>query len=674
VSDSEINVSQPAVPAQEYLDKKSVFVISQILFVVVMLHSCFRSDFYEIDDKTFIAPITKNNWTEFLWTYSVPVVVVSFRLDYLVFNQFIAQEPPLTDEQKSRLDSRRYISSALAPPMRVMNALYHIAGGFLLWLFLRRLNVGAGIAFLVALLWTGHPMNCENVCWIIERKTVLCAMFGFGALLVWTYDAWWRLPLFNLLFALSFLSKASALGLLPLIVLLHILVPGNGQPFSLRSVRWGKLILDSAGPVLISAAFMVPNVKVFSPEFVAPPGGSAWTALLTDVEIFSRYVHHTLVPFRLTFYNSVLPIVSLGDLRLWLYGLALVIVIAGLLYFTEREKRPLALLGCLWFFAALGPHSNIISIPYWMQDRYAALGIPGLLLAVFLAAKGLAQRYQNIGNWIPRASIAYVLIFLSLLAYRASFYKNSDVLELDAVRYQPLSAFAKLRAARILHNEMNRNAPGSPTPDLQRFVMAAKGTAFHLEGALLCPDLTNFRDIFDTRLAAVEILGQLGLHAEVKKALQGWLPPADLQMLEVSDMQESQKMAVSRKHVSRGYLPQTLARAWALCAESSFQMSLDSRLNPTQRRELLSLSVKEADSSLAVPPNDESARLVKFRSLVEISKLDRIENHTEAADKNMSTAIEVLKQMPQSSKWYPEAQRLLTAMTPKNSSTGPESR
>src|SRR5205823_693137 len=118
----------------------------------------------------------------------------------------------------------------------------------------------------------------------------------------------------------------------------------------------------------------------FQYDVVEPPGGSVWTALLTDVVIFSRYVQHILAPWNLSFYYAIEPVTSLADGRLWLSAAALLLLAWGLWRLTAPEQRSLTLFGLLWFFGALAPNANLVASAFPMQDRFFYLGSPGLLL------------------------------------------------------------------------------------------------------------------------------------------------------------------------------------------------------------------------------------------------------------------------------------------------------
>mgnify|MGYP000570491594 CR=1 FL=1 len=200
-------------------------------------------------------------------------------------------------------------------------------------------------------------------------------------------------------------------------------------------------------------------------ELVLPPGGSVWTALLTDVEIFGRYIGNILAPINLSFFYAVEPIRSPGDPRLWLYGAMLVAVCGGSIWAAGPPYRRLAALGVFWFFGALGPNANLVGIPFWMQDRYAYLSAAGLLLAVGAGLMGLAQRLRiSDSNW-TRIAWAWPVAIALAAGVRSPLFADVNRLILDAVERQPGSAMARLCAAMLCKERFHRYSVNGEQPN-----------------------------------------------------------------------------------------------------------------------------------------------------------------------------------------------------------------
>src|SRR6185295_15268875 len=96
---------------------------------------------------------------------------------------------------------------------------------WVLWHVMRRLGLGRGESLFVAVVFALHPTACETVCWATERKNTLAGLFGFTTLWLWL-----RIESNELrgvcgavAYALALMSKQSALGIFPILVLLECL-------------------------------------------------------------------------------------------------------------------------------------------------------------------------------------------------------------------------------------------------------------------------------------------------------------------------------------------------------------------------------------------------------------------------------------------------------------------
>jgi hypothetical protein len=558
----------------------------------------------------------------------------------------------------------------------VLNGLYHLLAGCLLWLFLRRIGAGAGLAACVALVWTGHPLACESVCWVSERKNVLCALFGFGALLAWTAQrrCAWRLPLASLLYALAGLSKPTALGLLPVFVALEVLDPPRRE-FSWREPRQWVGLVERLGPLAaISAGLLAGGLYTVRTDIVEPPGGTAFTALLTDAGIFARYAAHILCPVSLSFFYAVEPIVSLGDWRLWLYGLGLLAFCGGLICAAGRERRALAWLGVLWFFGALGPHSNLVASPFWMQDRYVYLSSAGLLLAVGAAAIGLLHRTRQ-QSLLPALGAVAIAATLGLGAWRAKSFASYASLSLQAAERQPASAMAQLCAANVLRDrycELARQCEQLPrgSPHWQQELEGAQHCAAealkHFETAQRCAGIRMFVDDFTLRLWAAEVLVALGRYEEACARL-GPLPPPDLPMLQ--DAQDAVQPAFLNRQASfAGYPPRTLAGAWLIRGESSLRQCGVPGITAAQKLALAERARQEAEESLKVHKMDHEACVLWARAQIVISDLYAARMDMATALKLYNEAVAKLKEVPPGSLSAFGAQRILENVPPPKES------
>src|SRR6185369_11260635 len=104
---------------------------------------------------------------------------------------------------------------------------------------------------------------------------------------------------------------------------------------------------------------IVLNVRGHSVTLVTPPGGSIFTAMLTDLEIVSRYIFNVLLPVSLSAVYFVDPVRSIMDVRVLIYGIVLAAMVFLSVRFAYNPRR--AVFGWLFFIGSLGPNLNLIA-------------------------------------------------------------------------------------------------------------------------------------------------------------------------------------------------------------------------------------------------------------------------------------------------------------------------
>jgi hypothetical protein len=400
-------------------------LIIALAFAVTL--GCWNTGFLDYDDGLHIRHplVISGSFSDLFRTPKestyFPITILSYRIDTFFFGN----------------------SAAFATEVRLMNALFHAVGALFLWRVFRLLKFSDNQSLFAAAVFAAHPLACESVCWISERKNVLAGAFGFAGLYAYLKfsDRSWRYALTALLYGLAILSKPSALGLLPLFFAFEF-----GQRYFLPNAD------QTPSPITRRLLFLI-SLALFSGftvhmtilgsgiAMVPPPGGSVFTALLTDVEIYARYISNILAPVRLSFIYFVNPIVSIGDGRLLLYGGMLLVLVVSTIWIAQNRFR--SVLGWFWFFAALGPSANIVALPQAMEDRYIYFSTPGLLIVLVESTAGITQRAATPARiWRVLAGV-YVGMLALLAISRSTLFSNSVPLFRDAVQKEPLAAHAR---------------------------------------------------------------------------------------------------------------------------------------------------------------------------------------------------------------------------------------
>lgn len=631
-----------------FLQKPTCAIALMVLAVVVMLHGNLGGKFYSVDDNRYVPHSIKGTIRDLFTPKNGilygPVTFLTLRMDRALFGPSVEEVLNSKEFNDLKIDPAPKASWSWGP--RLMNGFYHGLAGLLLWYFFLRLGVGANTALFIAFVWTAHPAALESVAWVCERKNVLCALFGFATLVAWTSDrTWrWRWPLIWFLYTLALLSKLAGLSFLPVLIALEL--------FDLQRVEnptasrfWVRLMVRLSAILIVSGCLIKVSMGLFSDDIAAPPGGSMWTGLLTDSEIFGRYMLNSLVPLFSSFFYGVEPIVSLADQRFWLYGLMMAAFWSAMYVGAIVEDRRWIAVGFLWFFGALGPNSNIIATAFPMQDRYAYLPMPGLLLAFAIGMRGVFARFPNGERALQIAAPIYAGIVLILCGCRSPLFRNSDLLTFDAIQRQPMSAFAMKSGAYIADREYKAHLPSGsfPNPDVAR--AAAEQALLFYAATEKTYESWQFTGPISSRTESAELLLYLSRDREAIEMVEPILktaaeltPPLDPMKL-FPQLPESYRPRFNLKHCRF-----MMVRSWLAAAEGWLRVSF--HLN-TPKQERLSLARKSADyvkRAIEFETKDNPTALLKLgRAQLRISYLLAEENAMDDARKAYTEARATLQ-------------------------------
>lgn len=308
-------------------------------------------------------------------------------------------------------------------------------------------------AGLAALLWGIHPLRVESVAWVAERKDVLSALFGLGAVLAFLRHAadrgaepraarglaifrsrpYWLAVLF---FACSLLGKAALLTLpFALLVLdgypLRRLGPGRLPGLLLEKLPLLGLALGAAA---VTARAMAPTAKSLQ-EF------DATTRVVTAFGSIVRYLRLTLLP------TDVSPVYfHPGNTGVRAPHVA---AIAGVLVFSAwaamgARRRPAILAAWLLFVGTLFP---VLGLAQNSNQELAArfTYVASMPLALLAAAGILSARDRlppgGLGRGLLWGGAGALLLALAALtvrdigAWRDDGALWSRVIELDPHRF-----------------------------------------------------------------------------------------------------------------------------------------------------------------------------------------------------------------------------------------------
>jgi len=326
------------------------------------------------------------------------------------------------------------------------NVLLHAATSVILFLVLRRVTGNLWASAFATLLFAVHPLRCEAVAWVGERKSPLSGLFFVSTIAA--YVAYARRPCslarylaVAALFTLGLLAKPT-LVTLPLVLLLldywplgrwHPAMsgvaqatagdPGGGGESALR------LVVEKIPLLLLSVACSVATVlsqagNIASLDSVPIPARIANALVSCAV-----YLGQFFWPVRLAAYYP-----HSENLPAWQVGAAC-LVLAALSPAALRlwRSHPAVLVGWLWYLGTLVPVLGLVQIgAHARADRYTYLPQIGLCIAVVWGVQWAVERLCGdwpSRRWLSGAGGALLAVLCMACAWQqTSYWQNSETL------------------------------------------------------------------------------------------------------------------------------------------------------------------------------------------------------------------------------------------------------
>lgn len=284
------------------------------------------------------------------------------------------------------------------------------------------------IAFISALLWVVHPLNSEVVDYLTQRTESMMAMFYLATLYATVRGTTerrggrWRV-LAGVTCALGTACKESMVTA-PLIVILFertFVFDSWRDALKQRWLYYGGL----ASSWLLLAALLSSGARKYSAGFSS--GASAWTYLLNQTVMISRYVYLVFWPRSL--------VVSYGPMRDHIGPAVLpfgTVVLAGLtLTAILLARAPKVGFLAASFFVLLAPTSSVI--PIWTEvgaERRMYLPLASLTVLVvalgFLAWDRLSLRRANDTGSGARPIPAALVVIVTIALATRTVLRNRD--------------------------------------------------------------------------------------------------------------------------------------------------------------------------------------------------------------------------------------------------------
>ncbi len=258
------------------------------------------------------------------------------------------------------------------------------------------------LAFAVALLWAIHPLNTEVVDYLTQRTESmmgLCYLATLYASLRAAVEPSWRWPVLAVTSCAAGMACKESMVTAPVMVALY----DRGFVFSSMkdaiAARW-RLYAGLASTWILLALLLRSGPRIHSAGFST--GVSAWTYLLNQTVMITRYVRLSVWPRALVVTYGWPVSLTLGDVlpqALFVAALLAAAVIA-------LVRKPALGFAGAWFFLTLAPTSSVVPIATEVGAE-RRMYLP-LIALVSLAVIGSAALWSVIRQKARRRARAHV--------------------------------------------------------------------------------------------------------------------------------------------------------------------------------------------------------------------------------------------------------------------------
>jgi tetratricopeptide (TPR) repeat protein len=309
------------------------------------------------------------------------------------------------------------------------NVAWHVAGGLVLFWFLRMLLGVNAVAFLAALFFEIHPIHTEAVSYISGRADPMAFVFLILSFILYLKQV--SAPrlssyfLMLLTYAAALLSRENSMILPVLIWVYHACFKKK-----IRLKEFLSLVALLGLYLLVRATFlreMLSRIPGDTSLFQRGPGVFAALA---------GYIRLLFLPLGLHMEYGT-PLFQITDLRV----VGGIIALGGLLYLLFRKKSlPDAVrFSVAWFLVALLPVSNLFPINAFMAEHWLYLPSVGFFMLLALFLKYLLEDRNRRGLAVLLAGGQ--IIFYSFLTVRQNAtWKDPEFFYARTLKYAPQSS------------------------------------------------------------------------------------------------------------------------------------------------------------------------------------------------------------------------------------------
>jgi len=305
--------------------------------------------------------------------------------------------------------------------------LLHMLCALLVYVFITGLVSNSWAGLFTALLFVAHPMHVESVAWASARKDLLYTFFLLCALVCYlryvrSSRAWWLAGTL-LLFALSLLSKAMAVSLVPLLLLIDWY---HGR-------KWNVRALLEKVPFIALALYAGLNAVQVQHDFGSIQDSDAfpfWQRAFFACYGLTFYIVKFIWPSGLSaFHGYPAP----GEPLAWYIWIAPVLVaVICVLVWRSRHRREVVFGAGFFLFTVVHVLQLLAVGGAMVAERYTYSPYVGLALVLTTLVMDFAIS-RKLALWAPVAMLSiFVLTLAGVARERSLVWKDGLTLWADA--------------------------------------------------------------------------------------------------------------------------------------------------------------------------------------------------------------------------------------------------
>jgi tetratricopeptide (TPR) repeat protein len=341
-----------------------------------------------------------------------------------------------------------YFSGTDTTSYHVTNVIIHIVNAFLIYLIILALfdygaaddekkNRLAVSAFFTALFWLVTPLNSQPVIYIVQRMTLLMALFFLLAFFMYLLGRKKKRAVFFILsgifFVLSVMSKENSVTFPLIIILYELIFVRKGDIKSITKKE--KLFLIALSFMLLVPVFVY-RADIYK-QFLE--GGESWDftmyeRLLTQFRVTVFYLSLLILPLpgRLSITHDIVKSTSIFSPITTLLSIIFIIAVF-VISVVRMKKSPYLSFAILWLFITLSVEA-VMPIEMAYEHR---MYLPCIFLIGVFTDFVVNKLYNK--NKVPVIAVflAMAVLFGTLTGVRGRVWENDITLWNDTVKKYP---------------------------------------------------------------------------------------------------------------------------------------------------------------------------------------------------------------------------------------------